>query len=67
MNVALVKNAEHNVNGHERGEDEERLAGQGSLECLGRPRKISVHYARHADALLHLLNGAHRVANFRRM
>ena len=56
MNVALVKNAEHDVNGRERSEDEEWLAGQRCLKGLGGTGKTSMNGAWHPDALLHLLN-----------
>ena len=56
MNVALVKNAEHDVNGRERCQDEERLASQRCLKCLGGTGKTSMNAARHLDALLHMLS-----------
>ena len=35
MDVALIEHAQHDVDGDERGEDEDRLVGQRCFECLG--------------------------------
>ena len=37
VDVALVEHAQHDVDRHQRGRDEQRLIGQGRLECLRRP------------------------------
>ena len=36
MDVAFIENAEHDVDRHERGQDQKRLVGQGGLKGLGR-------------------------------
>ena len=41
MNVAFVEHAEHDVDGDERGEDQQRLVGERSLEGLAVPWKLA--------------------------
>ena len=52
VDVALVEHAEHDVDGDERGEDEQRLVGQRGLKCGRRSLEAGVDAGRHADALL---------------
>ena len=52
VDVALVEHAQHDVDGDDRGEDEQRLARQRLVERLRRAHEVRVHAGRHADARL---------------
>src|ERR1041385_4991709 len=54
MDEALVKNSEHDVNGGQRGDNQERSARKGGLKCLQCSRITTVDRARHSNGLFHL-------------
>ena len=49
MDVALVEHAEHDVDGDQRGQDQDRLVGQAVAELLRRSLEAGVQAPRHAD------------------
>ena len=51
MHVAFVEDAEHDVDGDERRENQPRLACERRLECPRRPLEAPADRVRHADAL----------------
>ena len=65
MHVALVKHAEHDVHGQQRGRDEQRLAGERLLEGAGGTGKRTVNGCRHVDVLHGLVH--RRVASLKDM
>ena len=52
VDVALVEHAEHDVDGEERGQDQERLGRQRLAERLRRALEVAVHAGRQADLAL---------------
>ena len=62
MNEALVQNAEHDIDGDNRSEDEPGLAGQRLGEFGGVARIAAGHRGRHADPLLRGGDDVDRVA-----
>ena len=62
MNVALVQHAQHDVHGHERGEDQQRLVGQRGLKGFGRALEIGLNARRQAELVFGLRNRPHRRA-----
>ena len=62
MDVALVEHAEHDVDGDERREDEDRLVGQRAAEGRGGALELGVHAGRHVQVLLRLVDGVDGVA-----
>ncbi len=53
MDIALIEDPEHNIDRHERRQDQERFVGQRGLEGLGRPREAAPDACGHP----HLLRG----------
>src|SRR5580698_6679258 len=56
MDVTLVENAEHDVNGDERGQNQDWLVAQRSLERSSGALKRGLHAERHSDFLLSFIN-----------
>src|SRR5262249_48381063 len=56
MNQAFVEHPEDDVDGNQRGEDEERLSRKRGLENLCCARKISANTARHPEFARGLFN-----------
>ncbi len=65
MNVALVEDAEHDVDGDDRGQDEHGLVRERGLEGARRALKTSLNAERHADFLARSLDGASGVSQGR--
>ena len=59
---ALVKNAQHDIDGQQRSQDQQRFAGQRVLERSGRALKTSVDGGRKTDAALGVVNHLGRIA-----
>src|SRR5204862_4849123 len=57
-----VEDAEHDVDGDERGQDEDGLIGQRVLKRLGRALEARPNGGRQADVTFGTLDGGHRVA-----
>ena len=51
VDVALVQHAQHDVDGDQRGQNQQRLVGQRGLEGRGRSLEAGVDAGRHLDAL----------------
>src|SRR5262245_37829675 len=62
MNVALIENAEHNVNGGERGGNQQRRAAKRVLIGLGRPGESGVDRWRKTDLAGGRFNGIDGIA-----
>ena len=62
MHEALIQHAENDVDRHQRREDQPRLAGQRTLERLGRALEVADDGGRHADFVLGLVEHDHRIA-----
>src|SRR2546429_684662 len=62
VDVALVEDAEHDVDGDERGQGEDGLIGQRGLKRLGRALEARPNGGRQADVTFGTLDGGHRVA-----
>src|SRR5262245_51628586 len=62
MNVAFVKHAENDVDGHEGGQNQEWLVDQGDLECLRRSLKAGLNARGQLEFLLDLVDGGHSIA-----
>ena len=62
MNQALVENAEHDVDGEERGHDQHRLGAERLLVGQQRAREEAPHGGRRAELRLHLLDPQRGVA-----
>ena len=52
MDVALVEHAEHDVDGDERGEDEERLVGERGFKGRGCALEAGVDAGRHVEVVV---------------
>src|SRR5579871_1093067 len=61
MNVALVKHPEHDINRHQGGKDQDRLAGEGVLKCGGRSLEAGGNRWRKSDGALGVFNGLRRL------
>src|SRR5207253_6309569 len=61
MDITLVQNPEHDVDGDERRENQPRLVRQRSLEGLGCALKTPPNTGRQADLLSSPLDRCHRV------
>ena len=62
VHQALVEHAEHDVDGEQGGDDEQRLGGQGLLESLGSTGEGAAHRCRNTDPPLHLIDQLGRFA-----
>ena len=62
VNVAFIKNPQHDINGQESRDNQERLPRQGGLEGLQRAGKTPVNGGGHAQFLLHRGNIIDRFA-----
>src|ERR1039458_7067161 len=62
MDVAFVEDAQDDVHGKEGGQDENRFAGQGSLEGLQSAGEAALDALGQADALFHLADGRDSIA-----
>ena len=62
MNVALVQNAENDVDGHESRKNQQRLIGQGPEEGSRGALKRGLDARRHVQILLHAIDGVDRIA-----
>ena len=62
MNVAFIKHAQNDVDGHDSGHDQPGFGGKGILKCGGRALKGGMNAGRYSDFLLRLLNGFGGVA-----
>ena len=57
MDVALVEDAEHDVDRHERAQNQDRFARQGVDESRGGALEGSFHRRRRRQVFLHFLDG----------
>ena len=62
MEVALIEHAEHDVDGHQRGQEQQRLVGQRGLEGLRRALEAGVQAGGQAEFALGGGNGGDRLA-----
>ncbi len=62
VDVALVEHAQHDVDGDQRGQDQQRLVGQRGLEGGGRALEAGIDAGRHLDALLDCVHRLDRIA-----
>src|ERR1700756_3675239 len=62
MNSTLIQHTEHNIDCYQRRGDENRLVGQGCLECLRSPLETAMNTRRQADFALGVLDGRNRIA-----
>ena len=62
MDVALVENAEHDIDRDQRGQDEQRLVGERRLEGLGGALEARADARRQADVARGALDRGDRVA-----
>ncbi len=62
VNEALVQHAEHDVDGDQRGEDQQRFVGERILERGGGALEAGLHAGRHVHLFLHLVNGGDGLA-----
>src|SRR5207249_5488739 len=62
MDVALVQNTQHQVDGHQRGQDQDRLVGERGLERLRRTLKLSLYAGWEPDFRLGAVDGLNCVA-----
>ena len=62
MDVALVEHAQHDVHADQRGQDQDGLGGQRSLEGLGGALEAGPDRRRHVDVALGRLDRRHRLA-----
>src|SRR5581483_9260163 len=62
VDVALVEDAEHDVDGDERGEDEQRLVGERGLEGLGGALEARADARREPEVARRLLDGGDGLA-----
>ena len=56
MDVAFVQHAQHDVDRHQRGQNQHRLVGQRCLKRLRRALKRGLNAGRHADFVLDLVH-----------
>src|ERR1019366_1102653 len=62
MNVTLVENAEHDVHGEQRREDQHRLVGQRGLKRLRGSLEGAANAGRHMNVALRLVDDVDRVS-----
>ena len=62
MNVALIEHAQHDVDGDERGKDEDGLVGERGFKCLGGALEAGIHSIGHAEVGFHLVDDLDGVA-----
>ena len=57
MNETFIQDAQHDVNGHQRGQNEQCFVRQRILERSRRALKIRLQAGRHVHVFLHLVDG----------
>src|SRR5258708_14880110 len=62
MNVALIQNAENDVNSYESSQDEDGFIGQGLEKSSRRALESGLNARRHVQFLLREVDGIHSVA-----
>ena len=62
MDVALVQHPQHDVDGHDRGQNQQRFARQRIAKRRRRPLKAGMNAGRHLDLLLGSVDRFGRVA-----
>ena len=62
MNVAFVQNAQHDVDGDERGQNQEWFIRERILESRGGALERALNAGRHVQILLDFVDGVDRVA-----
>ncbi len=63
VDVALIENAQHDVDADDGGKDQQRLVADGLLEQFGRARESTVDGKRRVDLLHRAVDGSHGIAD----